>query len=72
MLPSLERSDYIYYEVVRQPERIGKSKKFNSVLATMVSAKKLGAVLLPFTWFGWDIHTSIFIYLLPTGSAHRH
>jgi hypothetical protein len=34
--------------IVRQPERIGKSKKFNSILATMVAAKKLGATLLSF------------------------
>jgi hypothetical protein len=34
--------------IVRQPERIGKSKKFDSILATMVAAKKLGGTLLSF------------------------
>jgi hypothetical protein len=36
------------YFIVRQPERIGKSKKFDSILATMVAAKKLGGTLLSF------------------------
>ena len=41
------------YEVACQPERIGKSSKFKSVLATMVAAKKLGASLLSLVglWF---------------------
>jgi len=34
--------------IVRQPERIGKSKKFDSILAKMVAAKTLGATLLSF------------------------
>jgi hypothetical protein len=33
-------------DVVWQPERIGKSSRFKSVLATMVAAKKLGEELL--------------------------
>lgn len=54
--------DDLFIFIVRQPEKIGKSKKFDSILATMVAAKKLGATPLSFALLSPDIHTSVSIF----------